>query len=110
MPFPNLLRFFSDDLAIDLLGGVMYWTTLGAVPPVAWHVAGSSRDVEVVGSLAYVADGNAGLQILDVSDPTAPREIGFYDTPGRTDSLAVVGAEEREFGLAMVELGISPRH
>jgi hypothetical protein len=31
------------------------------------------------------------MRVVDVSDPAAPREIGFYDTPGRTDSLTVIG-------------------
>lgn len=45
-------------------------------------------DVEIAGSLAYVlADG---LRIVDVSDPAAPQEIGFYQTPEYTHSLAVV--------------------
>jgi hypothetical protein len=37
---------------------------------------GSARSVFVTGEYAYVADGSAGLRIVDVSDPTRPREIG----------------------------------
>lgn len=33
----------------------------------------SASDVEVVGSMAYLADGANGLQVLDVSDPAAPK-------------------------------------
>ena len=32
-------------------------------------------DVEVVGGLAYVADGYAGLRVIDVSHPAAPVEV-----------------------------------
>jgi hypothetical protein len=44
------------------------------------------QDVEVVGHLAYVVAG--GVHIVDVSIPTAPREIGFYNTSA--SGLAVV--------------------
>ena len=31
---------------------------------------------------AYVAAQGAGLRIVDVSNPAAPTELGFYETPG----------------------------
>jgi len=34
--------------------------------------------ISVVGDLAYVADSNAGLQIIDVSNPLLPQPSGFY--------------------------------
>ena len=46
-------------------------------------------DVKVVGSLAYVAAGSAGLVIVDVSTPTAPTIIGTLDTPGTASGVAV---------------------
>jgi len=39
----------------------------------------------------YVADDNAGLRVISVSDPANPVEVGFYDTPGRANDVAVVG-------------------
>ncbi len=36
----------------------------------------------------YVPVGEAGLRIVDVSDPTLPRETGFYDTPGHAWRVA----------------------
>lgn len=38
--------------------------------------AGSARDVQVVGALAYVADGAGGLRIFDLSDPANPAPLG----------------------------------
>ena len=38
--------------------------------------------VSVVGGLAYMSCRNKGLRIVDVSDPTAPVEIGSFNTPG----------------------------
>ena len=37
-------------------------------------------NVSVSGNLAFVAD-NMDLVVLDVSDPTAPRRVGFYEAP-----------------------------
>lgn len=34
----------------------------------------------IVGTHAYVADGAGGLRVLDVSNPAAPREAGYFQT------------------------------
>ncbi len=36
--------------------------------------------VAVSGTVAYVADDAAGLQIIDVSNPASPVRLGGYDT------------------------------
>mgnify|MGYP001237377857 FL=1 len=42
--------------------------------------------------LAYVADFDQGLRVIDISDPAEPVEVGFYDPPaGESISVAVVG-------------------
>ncbi len=53
----------------------------------------------MVGGLAYVADGTSGLQIIDVSNPAAPVQLGALDTPDLARDVAVVG------GLAYVAEG-----
>jgi hypothetical protein len=45
----------------------------------------------VAGNLAYVTDGDSGLQIIDVSDPANPVGRGGYDTPGYAFGVAVAG-------------------
>ncbi len=52
---------------------------------------GVIRDVAVVGNYAYVADYDRGLRIINVSNPAAPTEVGFYDTPGYAYGVAVAG-------------------
>jgi hypothetical protein len=47
--------------------------------------------IRVVGGLAYVAAGNAGLQIVDIGNPAAPRSAGIVDTAGTAYRVAVVG-------------------
>ena len=50
------------------------------------------RGVGLSGSLAYVADRKGGLQIIDVSDPSAPALLGAYDTQGFAEDVAVSGS------------------
>jgi len=48
--------------------------------------------VQVVGSLAYVANAWDGLQIIDVSDPLSPTLRGVYDTLGNAYATQVEGS------------------
>jgi hypothetical protein len=57
----------------------------------ALDTPGSAHDVEVVGDLAYVADGDSGLLIVDVSNPALPVEFGALDTPRMAYDVEVVG-------------------
>jgi hypothetical protein len=49
-------------------------------------------DVFVEGALAYVADEEIGLRILDVTDPANPFEVGSASTPGAASSVLVSGS------------------
>ena len=56
------------------------------------------NDLEIVDGLAYVSINAWGqtsqvpsVRILDLSDPAAPVEIGFFDTPYATRDVEVVG-------------------
>lgn len=49
--------------------------------------------------LAYLADGTAGLLILDISEPAAPAFVAARDTPGTATALVI------ENGLAFVADG-----
>ena len=50
-----------------------------------------SRGVQVVGNLAYVADQEFGLKVINISTPSAPTLVGNYDTPGTAYRVKVVG-------------------
>ncbi len=41
---------------------------------------------------AYLAAAGAGLRIINVSNPSSPREVGSYDTPDFAYEVAVVGS------------------
>jgi hypothetical protein len=55
------------------------------------RIAGTVGGIQVMGTLAYVADGGAGLQVIDVSDAAAPRRLGGFDTSGYAYGVQVVG-------------------
>ncbi len=52
---------------------------------------GSAFGVTVDGDYAFVADGSWGLQVIDISDPTAPTLAGTCNTPGFCRSVAISG-------------------
>jgi len=69
-PMPGGTRCFGVVRLVDV--------TTPEVPRLlsVYRPPGSARSVFVTGAYAYVADGSAGLRIVDVSDPTRPREVG----------------------------------
>lgn len=76
---------------------------------------GSASAVAASGTCAYVADGDSGLQVVDILDPESPRAIGSIDTPGHATALAVAGSyvyiADGQSGLQVIDLtdAASPR-
>ncbi|MDW8069364.1 MAG: hypothetical protein RML46_10650 [Anaerolineae bacterium] len=56
-----------------------------------YNLPGGGDALVLRGNLAYVADNDKGVRVLDLSDPARPVEVGFYDTPGHTFHLDVSG-------------------
>ncbi len=56
-----------------------------------YNTPGWADSVYVSGDYAYVADGGAGLQVIDISDPTNPILAGSYDTPDYALGVYVSG-------------------
>ncbi|MBC7926426.1 MAG: hypothetical protein H7039_12285, partial [Bryobacteraceae bacterium] len=50
---------------------------------------GNANDVEIVGNIAYIAGGNSGLHIIDVSNPAAPILRGTAATSGPAQGVVV---------------------
>ncbi len=48
--------------------------------------------VFVVDTFAYLADGSAGLRIINVSNPAIPIETGLYNTSGQAAGVYVIDA------------------
>ena len=77
---PRLVVMDVSDLAHPAVSGQS-----AVLPDIIEHVT-------VSGALAYVADGDSGLYIVNVSNPVAPAEVGSYDTPGRAYDVVVNGS------------------
>lgn len=56
-----------------------------------YDTSGRALRVAVSGNYAYVADWDAGLQVIDVSNPANPQRVGGYDTSGGAYGVAVLG-------------------
>jgi len=112
---------FEAPLAI---GTRMYWGSLDVGPDGTLYLAGqlfpalvqlgaiatpgTAIDVEVVGHLAYVADGEFGLRVIDVSNPVSPINVGALDTPGSARNVTLVGdlayVADRISGLRVIDV------
>lgn len=65
-------------------GTRLYGVDVAAAPTavMTWTTSGSASGITVLNSVAYLAEGNAGLRLIDVANPSAPEQIGYYNTPG----------------------------
>ncbi|MBN2270380.1 MAG: choice-of-anchor D domain-containing protein [Sedimentisphaerales bacterium] len=79
--------------ALDLAKLAADWLTANSLNEV--------QDIVVTGTIASLANGRSGFQIVDISDPFAPQAIGDYRTYGPACSIAVDGS------VAMVADGTS---
>jgi len=55
----------------------------------SYHAPSCVYDVFVRDSLAYVADRDSGLYVINVHDPADPSFVGSRDTPGKTYDIFV---------------------
>jgi len=54
-----------------------------------YDTPGSANSIFVSNNIVYVADGESGLQIIDVSNLQNPALLGYYDTLGYQYSVFV---------------------
>src|SRR5687767_6889753 len=52
---------------------------------------GATMDVAVSSNFVFAAEGEKGLLILDVSNPSNPQQVGSVDTPGLATAVVVSG-------------------
>jgi hypothetical protein len=69
--------------------------------------------VAVTDSFAYVADEASGLRVIQITDPTNPQEVGYYNTAGEAYGVAarrnlVFVADDSYFGIYDVSEATSP--
>ena len=69
---------------------------------------GHANGVFVSGDYAYVADGNSGLAVIDISDPTNPGTPVYEDTTGNPYGVFVSGdyayVADYTSGLAVIDI------
>lgn len=91
---------FTSDVAVS--GSYAYVTDVGGLrvvdisnpaspTGVGFLNTSSARGVSLSGGLAYVADNDAGLVVVDITTPDNPIQLGVCDTPGFAWSVAANG-------------------
>ncbi len=86
------LSLWPNDMAV--IGGV--------------DTPGTARHLFVAGNHAFLADGEEGLQVVDISDPANPAIIGTVDTPGLAYGVTVAGnvayVADADSGLQVIDI------
>ncbi len=84
----------SPEAEIEIVGGI--------------ELPGIIMDIEIRDAIAYIAASDAGLLLVDVSDPNSPAVIGRVDTPHTVLEVAVVGdialVVDLDSGLRLVDI------
>ena len=93
--------FFSGDEADELSGftatRTLVWDIEDLDDPVLARehlgvTTSTDHNLYIRGHLMYQSNYASGLRILDVSDPTNPMEVGFFDSVPGTDAPGFVGS------------------
>ncbi len=83
-------HFFLDDEGDEIQGSVartrtLIWDVTDLEEPVLvkehlGETAASDHNLYIRGNLMYQSNYVSGLRVLDVSNPTEPKEVGYFDT------------------------------
>jgi hypothetical protein len=116
------LGMTGQDMEVTLTGTGFDQNTKVLMFPDVWNkrkmlgsleMTDSAWGITVSGGLAFVADGEKGLQIADVNDPAHPVIIKSVDTPGYANGVAVSGntafVADQKGGLQLVDIS-DPRN
>lgn len=72
------------------------------------ELPGYANNVDVAGDYAFVAAGEAGLQIVNVNNHQTPFILAAFDTPGNANDVAVVAGKayvaDGESGLRIIDV------
>ena len=72
----------------------------------SYNTSGSTQDIAVDGNHAFLADGPAGLQILDIADPKAPIYVSGIPIGGDVFGIEVHGEGLHARWLLVVEVSV----
>ena len=74
----------------------------------SYDTPGSASHVAIDGDYAYVADGDYGLRVINITNPASPTLAGSYDTPGNALDVAVDGdyayVADGDYGLRVINI------
>ena len=69
----------------------------------------NAYDVQIDGDYAYIADGESGLQVVDIRDPESPSIIGSLALGGFINAIALEGGyafvTDEDFGVRKIHIG-----
>jgi hypothetical protein len=93
---------------LGMTSGRLNVFSLGQRTPIgSCGTKGLIRSMAFEGTCAYLAEGATGLEVVDVSDPTAPLPLGSYHIPGQAYGVAVtnnrVYVADGDGGLTILE-------
>ncbi len=106
------VAYLANELGLELISVTdpAHPTWLSFIDLFVWPSA--TDGVDVSGTVACVAQAEAGLRVVDVSDPFNPALVGEYDTSGYAEDVAVAGNKayvaDGEPGLQIVDIS-NPR-
>ncbi len=72
-------------------GELRMWPFVASLEGVADTPGSAARNISLFGQLAYVANGYAGISIVNINDPYNPVTVGNLDTPGYVYEVQVEG-------------------
>ncbi len=107
---PESGTYFLEISSTDGIGA--YALTISATLELeavgGFNPSGYSLDIDAKDNVVYLVVGTKGLLIVDVSDPTAPVEIGSHSTNGYAQALALSGTTayvaNRSEGITIIDV------
>jgi len=104
----GVLSITSNDpdgnYSVRLIGaGVGTFTEIGS-----FDSPGSASHIVVDGNFGFIADGDSGLCVIDLSDPADPVGLGCYDTDGSANFVMLRGSfaylADGDHGLVILDI------
>jgi len=86
------VRMAGDLLISEGYGGLTFYDLTDPLYPATvslWGGHAFSQNVEVYGDYVFHVDGWYGMQVINISDPSTPVQVGSFDTPYFCEGLAV---------------------
>ncbi len=94
--FPNIISsetVVRDNYAYMANNGLSIYdiSSIDTIPLVGQILTYYSRSLELSGNYAYLTNGNHGICVVDISDPTSPDSVGRYTYGGVAYDVAISG-------------------